>query len=258
MIKKRLIGVVTICGGLAVQSIGYRRYLPLGNPMVIVENLDRWGVDEILIQCIDRSRNNLGPNFKLLKYISSLGLSTPLIYAGGIRNSIDAVEVIRTGADRVAVDAILWDSPLLLQQVSCELGAQALIINMPVSICDKKLLWMNYRGSDALEFNKCNIDFLDSCIYSELMLTDWRHDGFVGEFDEKILDYLTPINKSLIVFGGISNFTQVNRLLAKSNVVAVGIGNSLNYKEHAVQYIKNNVSDVLLRPSHYKKEKYFL
>lgn len=146
MIKKRLIGVVTVCGSLAVQSIGYRRYLPLGNPMIIVENLDRWGVDEILIQCIDRSRNNLGPNFKLLKYISSLGLSTPLIYAGGIRNSIDAVEVIRTGADRVAVDAILWDSPLLLQQVSSELGAQALIINMPVSICDKKLFWMNYRG----------------------------------------------------------------------------------------------------------------
>ena len=47
MVKKRLIGVVTIRNGLAVQSFSYSSYLPLGNPLCIIQNLDRWGVDEI-------------------------------------------------------------------------------------------------------------------------------------------------------------------------------------------------------------------
>ena len=32
-----------------MQSFGYRRYLPLGRPEVLVENLDRWGADEIVL-----------------------------------------------------------------------------------------------------------------------------------------------------------------------------------------------------------------
>ena len=49
MLKKRIIGSITVLNGWAVQSIGYSQYLPLGRPSVIAENLDRWGADEILI-----------------------------------------------------------------------------------------------------------------------------------------------------------------------------------------------------------------
>ena len=35
MLKKRLIGVVTVRRGWAVQSFGYKRWLPLGRPEVL-------------------------------------------------------------------------------------------------------------------------------------------------------------------------------------------------------------------------------
>ncbi len=66
MLRKRLVGVVTVMGGHAVQSFRYERYLPLGRPEVLIENLDRWGADEILLQCIDRGRDGVGPDFPLL------------------------------------------------------------------------------------------------------------------------------------------------------------------------------------------------
>lgn len=55
MLKKRLVGVITVRRGWAVQSFGYRRWLPLGKAEVLAQNLDRWGVDEIFVQAIDRS-----------------------------------------------------------------------------------------------------------------------------------------------------------------------------------------------------------
>ena len=67
MLHKRLVGVVTVKGGWAVQSFGYKSYLPLGRPEVLVENLDRWGADEILVHVIDRSVKKLGPDFNLIE-----------------------------------------------------------------------------------------------------------------------------------------------------------------------------------------------
>ena len=67
MLKKRLIGIVLVKDGWAVQSFGYRRCLPLGKPECLVENLDRWGADEIFVLNIDRSTDNIGPDFELLK-----------------------------------------------------------------------------------------------------------------------------------------------------------------------------------------------
>ena len=53
MLKKRLIGVITVKDNKAVQSISYKNYLPIGSPKLVAENLDRWGADEIICLSID-------------------------------------------------------------------------------------------------------------------------------------------------------------------------------------------------------------
>ena len=67
MIKKRIIGSIIIKDEIVVQSFGFSKFLPLGSPKVFVENLDRWGADEIFFNVIDRSNNQLGPHFELIK-----------------------------------------------------------------------------------------------------------------------------------------------------------------------------------------------
>ena len=132
MVKKRLVGVVTIRNGLAVQSFSYKYYLPLGNPLCIIQNLDRWGVDEILIQVTDRSVNQLGPDFELLNKLGEIKISTPIIYCGGIRNANDADNVIKHGSDRIALDHLLMNSNSELVKISKVLGSQALIACLPL------------------------------------------------------------------------------------------------------------------------------
>ena len=68
---KRLIGI-TIKEDWVVQSFRFNEYLPLGRPETVVENLDRWQLDEILILNIDRTTSNLGPNFSLLEKLGDL------------------------------------------------------------------------------------------------------------------------------------------------------------------------------------------
>lgn len=254
MLKKRLIGVVTIKDGWAVQSIGYQRYLPLGNPECLVENLDRWGVDEILLQVIDRSLKQLGPDIELLARIASLGLETPLIYAGGIRTVNDGVRAIQSGADRVVVDAILHDDPSIVCDLSQRLGAQAIIAGLPLSLNEKQLLWRDYRDGNTQSVSVEILNLIKFGAVSEVLLMDWKHEGYPARFEIGLLN--AAIDKiedvPIIVFGGISEPAQIADLLLIPNVAAVAVGNFLNYREHAVQSLKIALASFPIRSPVYE------
>jgi cyclase len=51
----------------------------------------------------------------------------------------------------------------------------------------------------------------------------------------------------LIAFGGVSEAAQLDTLLAHDQVVAVGSGNFLAYREHAVQKLRQRSSARSLR-----------
>jgi cyclase len=241
-----------------VQSIGYQRYLPLGHPEVVVENLDRWGVDEILLQCIDRSREELGPDFDLLGRVGSLGFSTPLIYGGGIADAADAVRAVSLGADRVLVDSMLRDNPDRLEHISRELGTQAVIAQMPVRASDRELLWLNYRDRREVVLDRDSIERANLEWASEVMLTDWQHEGVPGGFDASILSLFPADDKPLLAFGGLSDPETIRDVLSLPNVVAVGIGNFLNYREHTVQKVRQDIRSASIRAAHYAEEEYSL
>lgn len=251
MLKKRLIGVVTVNSGWAVQSFRYRQYLPLGKPEVLIQNLDRWGADEILVQCIDRSASRLGPDLEVLGKISKLGIATPLIYAGGISGRGDAVKVVNHGADRIMVNAMLLDSPQSLEAVARDLGTQAVIAHLPVRMVDDDLKVLDYRDRSERSVTH-SLEKLPLEWISELMVTDWSHEGISGSFDERLLEIARHIDKPLLCFGGISEAAQIERVLAHPQVVAVGVGNFLNYREHAVQSLKKQLDGSALRAAHYE------
>jgi cyclase len=251
MLKKRLIGVVTVKDGLAVQSFGYRRYLPLGKPEVLVQNLDRWGADEILVQCIDRTRAGLGPDLDVLGRISKLGIATPLIYAGGISHRADAVKVISHGADRIMLDAMLMDAPHSVEDLARELGTQAVIAHLPARMTEVGLVALDYRNRTERTLDqwlkRVSIDWI-----SEVMVSDWQNEGTPGSFDERLLDITQHINKPLLCFGGISVANQIQRVLAHTQVVAAGVGNFLNYREQAVQSLKKELISSAVRAPQYE------
>ncbi|HMO67560.1 MAG TPA: HisA/HisF-related TIM barrel protein [Novosphingobium sp.] len=252
MIKKRLAAVVTVRNGLAVQSFGYRRYLPLGKPEVLIENFDRWGADEIILQCIDRG--NQGPDYALLDRVSRLGLSTPLIYAGGIDSVGHAVRTIQAGADRICVDAMLHDAPNEVRAIAEPLGAQAIIAALPLSWQAGELLWRDYRDCRDRPLAGQVLDVLQSGAISEALVIDWQHEGSPGAFDMELVTRFPVEKMPVIACGGISEAGQRRSLLERPGVAAAAIGNFLSYREHAVQALKKQLAGLPLRPWFHQRQ----
>lgn len=251
MLKKRLIGVIPVKAGIAVQSFAYRRYLPLGSPECLAENLDRWGVDEILILCIDRSRLDLGPDLALLRRLGALGLSTPLSYGGGVRTPTDAAQVIQAGAERLCLDAVLHADPNAVRDMAELLGSQALVAALPMAMREGAVKRYAYLQDRLLPYADEINHLFDEGAVSEALLIDSVHEGQSKSFDAELVRRFPRPATPLIVFGGISEPAQVASLLDEGAVVAVAVGNSLNYSEHAVQNLKQQMQALSLRPASY-------
>ena len=187
--------------------------------------------------------------------MGALGLSTPLIYGGGVRHAKDAVKAVTMGADRISVDALLWDSPQELESISREIGTQAIIVNMPVRVQNNVMLWRNYYSNREVPLNNKVLSQLYLDWVSEVMLSDWEHEGVVGTFDLDIPKLFPSATKPLIVFGGLSDPDQLQEVMSRPNVVAAGMGNFLSYREHALQKIRQQMAGSLIRAVQYACDK---
>jgi cyclase len=95
---------------------------------------------------------------------------------------------------------------------------------------------------------------IEQGVISEILLTDWKNEGYPVSFDKTLVE-LFPFQKiPLITFGGISNVKQMKTLFARSNIAAVAVGNFLNYREHSIQEFKDTMASATLRSSSYATE----
>ena len=258
MLKKRLTAAVTIKNGLVVQSFGYNRYLPIGKPRIVIENLDRWGCDEIFIQIIDRCKKKLGPNIEMIEEIASSGILTPIMYSGGIKNQTQAAQVIRAGAERVCLDSLLHENLNEVEKIAKRLGAQAVVGCLPIGI-DKngEAYWYNYQTKQKCLIDERLLSLIKEELISEILLVDWQHEGYEEAFDFRILELFKNYNVPLIVFGGLSSSKVLKKAFDVSQVVSAVIGNKLNYSELAVQKLKKQLSLAPIRPAYYHDRSIF-
>ena len=70
MLSTRVIGVINIIDNLAVQSINFKNYLPIGNPKIAIDYLNQWGIDEIIILDIKGYLHSKEKLQKKLPYLS--------------------------------------------------------------------------------------------------------------------------------------------------------------------------------------------
>lgn len=255
ILHKRLIGVVTVKNGWAVQSFSYKSYLPLGRPEVLVENLDRWGADEILVHVIDRSVKKLGPDFDLIEKIGDIGVSTPIIYGGGIRHEHDAVGAIQKGADRISLDNIFFECPDTVRKIAHILGSQALIGSLPVHRTDGVLKHYNYVTKKSDYISKEIIRLLEENLISELLISDWLNEGSLDKFDIDLLKAKELSGNKLIAFGGLGDPLIGAKVVGLSNVSAVAVGNPFSYKEHAIQAYSHQLKTDYLRSTYFRDER---
>lgn len=235
MLKKRIVGVLIVKGGLVVQSIGFRRYLPVGVPTIAVEYLNRWGIDEIILLDIDATKEQRHPDVSSIPGYARQ-CQVPLTIGGGIKAIADIERIIRAGADKVVVNSAMADNVGLITEGARLFGSQCMVVSIDARCRGgEQYEAYSHGGSHPLGISPAELARrAEEAGAGEIFLNSIDRDGAKNGYDlELIREVSESVHIPVIVAGGAGH---PKHFLAAFpfKVAAVAAANFFHYTETSV------------------------
>ena len=238
MIKKRIIGILIVRNNLLVQSIGFNKFLPIGQPSIAIEFLNNWGIDEIIIIDVSARIEGRCVN-KADIYEYSKFCQVPLTVGGGISSISDVEQVIQSGADKIVMNSGGDFSESLMDDISRRFGNQCIVIAIDIIKIKNKYYIYNYMKKCATEIDPISLSQKAELFGAgELFVQFVNRDGMKIGYDCDYIDNLSnAINIPIIACSGASCKSDFLNLL-RTNASAAAAGNYFNFSEHSVILLK--------------------
>lgn len=241
----RVIARLDVKGPDVINTIQLEGLRKVGSPNTLAKDYYNQGADELLI--IDQvaslyQRDHL---IELIK-IFTKEIFIPITVGGGIKSVDDARLLLRSGADKVAINTAAVSDPNLINQLAKEFGKQCVVISIPCKMVENKK-WEVYinggrdkTGLDVFEWAQKTV-LLGA---GELLITSIDKDGLRKGFDLNLMQMFNEIDDiPIIVSGGLGDPSHVSGLLSISNCEAIAAADFLHMKRGNIQELK----DIILK-----------
>lgn len=241
MLKKRVVAAVVVKDRIVVQSINFKKYLPLGKPNITIEYLNSWGIDEIILLDITATRDKRDPDFDMVK-VCSEKCFVPLTIGGGINCVEDIDKLMACGADKIALNNAAIYSNDLINEAANKFGSQCVVLSI-----DALKINNSYKVYDHLNKKALDISPLDLAEKSvdlgvgEIFLNSVDRDGSYLGFDIDLINSICQLNVPVVCCGGAKNAKDFSMIFEKSNVSGAAASNFFHFTEHSVNITKSAI-----------------
>lgn len=205
-LKKRLIFALLYDGGSFMLSRNFRLQR-VGDIEWLERNYNfretALSIDELVILNVERDRASMDGFHAHIKRLND-DCFVPITAGGGVRGVDDARTLLRSGADKVAINTVLWSDPSLVSALASEFGRQCLVASVDVRATAAGHRAVVANGTEELPMPASEwLSRVADLPIGEIYLTSVDRDGTGQGFDESVLD-LVPrdLPVPLIVAGG--------------------------------------------------------
>lgn len=126
MVKRRVIPCLDVASGRVVKGIRFEGLRDFGDPVELAARYSALGADEIVFLDVTATVEGRRPPLELVERAAA-ELEVPFTVGGGVSTLEDARALLRSGADKVALNRAALDEPELLGELAAEFGSQAVV-----------------------------------------------------------------------------------------------------------------------------------
>jgi cyclase len=249
MRKIRLIPRLDIKGENLIKGIQLEGVRVIGKPNDYAVKYYKEGADELLYMDAVASlygRNNL----KHLISECVKNVFIPITVGGGIRSIEDASEILRSGADKVAMNTAAVKNPKLISDLVNTFGSSTIVISIEAKLKSDKQWEVYVEGGRE----KTGLDVSDWAIKveklgaGEILLTSVDREGTRKGYDINLIKSVTQrVSVPVVASGGMSKPEDLVEAVKNGKADAVSMAdilhyNRINLKDIRKVAIKNNIN----------------
>ena len=185
-----------------------------------------------MILNVSRENKGISSFLETIKILSE-NCFIPITAGGNINSKEIAKAYIDNGADKILLNTLLYDNPLLVKELSNIYG-KANIVGCIDFIMNKNEHNINVKvnqGTNLINYDLYEwIQIVSKLEIGEILLQSIDKDGTGnGLFNSLNNSELSNINLPIILMGGIGNYEHILEGFKKKNVNAIATANILNF-----------------------------
>lgn len=235
----RLIARLDIKGSNLIKGVHLEGLRVVGEPNAFARKYYEEGIDELIFMDAVASlygRNNLGT---IIEH-ATRDIFAPITVGGGIRTVDDASAILRSGADKVALNSAAVSNPSLITEIARKFGSQCVVLSIEAKEISPGL-WeplidggRERTGLNVLEWVKVGAD----CGAGEILLTSIDREGTRKGFDVDLITMVSgTVDVPVIASGGMGELIHLSEATG-AGADAVAMADIIHFGRKTVSEIR--------------------
>ena len=253
MFTKRIIPCLDVHNGRVVKGVNFVNLKDAGDPVEIGAAYDKAGADELVFLDITASSDARAIKTELVRKVAER-VFIPFTVGGGIRTVEDFRDILREGADKVAVNTAAILNPELISRAADKFGSQCVVVAIDAKRRPDGTGWNIYKNGGRVDMGIDALEWAEKAYKlgaGELLVTSMDKDGTKDGYDLELTRRISELVKiPVIASGGAGNLEHFKDALMVGGADAALAASLFHYKELEInevkQYLRNEGVSVRL------------
>lgn len=251
--RARLIARLDIKAPNLIKGIHLEGLRVVGPPHDFARKYYEQGADELLY--IDIVASLYGRNtINEIVANTARDIFIPLTVGGGLKSLDDVTHVLRSGADKVAINTAATLRPNLISEVARRYGSQCMVLSIEAKKRPGSSGWecftdngREHTGLDVIEWAKKG----ENLGAGELLITSVDQEGTRRGMDLELIKAVTDaVSIPVIASGGVGTPQHLVDAINTANADAVAIADNLHYSRHSMKDFKDAAKQAAIEVRH--------
>ncbi|MCH2217687.1 MAG: imidazole glycerol phosphate synthase subunit HisF [Flavobacteriales bacterium] len=202
MLTKRIIPCLDIKNGRTVKGVHFLNLRDAGDPVMLAKHYVEVGADELVFLDISATvEGRKTMRDMVLKVAEQVNI--PFTVGGGISSVNDVDVMLKSGADKIAINSSAVKRPALINELSQKFGSQCVVVAVDAKQIEGK--WLVYLAGGSIP---TELDLFEWALEvekrgaGEILFTSMDHDGTKSGFANEALAKLSDLLHIPIIASG--------------------------------------------------------
>lgn len=219
-----------------VKGIQFEGLRKLGDPNQFAKKYFEAGIHELYVEDIVASLYGRNSLLNIIEQ-ATREILVPITVGGGIRSVQDAAQLLRAGADKVAVNTAAVKNPGLISEIASAFGNQCVVVAVQAKRFEEGE-WRVFTENGREPSNLNVLDWVREAELlgaGELLITSIDKDGTRSGFDNELAEgVVNSVGIPVVIGGGYGKPEHLRSLSSRASISGFAVGSALHFGEVTV------------------------